>query len=337
MYVGRRNWIGIADYIVLQTMKSTRLTFENFLEPFTTHGIEVVEDPANSNAVYIFAVNHPPNPEYYEKEVPSGDQDVPKCRSQIELFHHVLGSQSVRHVRSIRHPLVTTPNDIYASSPFSFYVTNDHFYREGILRTVEDAVSAAKWSNIIHVQIEELESASDPESGLHATVALQGLQTPNGLGHGKSNDEMLIVSAMGGILYRALPNENNHTISIVETIPMDSQIDNPAYFVDPYRTSDDDASGYLVPGLPRPIDVAKTLLDPSGKDGVLVWYVRPSTQGDVWERRLLFEDDGTNLRSVSTAVLVPIDPKDEEGGKKKAWLFVTGFYSEGMIAVKVDL
>ena len=38
----------------------------------------------------------------------------------------------------------------------------------------------------------------------------------------------------------------------------------------------------------------------------------------------------------SAAVLVAIDPK-LEGGKKKAWLFVTGFLSTNAIAVKVDL
>ena len=56
-----------------------------------------------------------------------------------------------------------------------------------------------------------------------------------------------------------------------------------------------------------------------------------------WVKRVLFQDDGSRIRSASAAVVVAIDPKLEEG-KKRGWLFVTGFLSESMmIAVKVDL
>lgn len=321
-------------------MTTTRLAFQNFEQPFITHGIDVIQDPADANAVYIFAVNHQSNPEYYEREQP--DTDATKARSQIELFHHALNSTTVTHIRSIRHPLITTPNDIYADSPSSFYVTNDHFYREGIARLFEDIVSAAKWSNIIHVQVDELRSA-DPESGLRATVALDKIHNANGLGHGSPDGEIVITSAMSATLFRARADETNHSISILETIPVASQIDNPSYFSDPYRTPSDDASGYLSAGLLRAIDIPRTHTERSAKDGVLVWYLRSkSNLASVvegpggWEQHVLFEDDGTNIRSASAAVLVPINPKVEQG-KKKAWLFVTGFFSESMIAVKVDL
>lgn len=69
----------------------------------------------------------------------------------------------------------------------------------------------------------------------------------------------------------------------------------------------------------------------------MVWYVTPSanTTGS-WDTKLLWEDDGSNIRNSATALLVAIDPEKEDG-KKKAWLFVTGFSSENAVAVKVDL
>lgn len=69
----------------------------------------------------------------------------------------------------------------------------------------------------------------------------------------------------------------------------------------------------------------------------MVWLITPSqnTTGS-WDKTLLWEDDGSNIRNAATALLVGIDPK-EENGKKKAWLFVTGFSSENMVAVKVNL
>lgn len=39
--------------------------------------------------------------------------------------------------------------------------------------------------------------------------------------------------------------------------------------------------------------------------------------------RMLFLDNGSTLRSARTAALVAIDPR-ENGGRKEAWLFVTG-------------
>jgi hypothetical protein len=120
------------------------------------------------------------------------------------------------------------------------------------------------------------------------------------------------------------------------------QIDNPTYYSDPYRTAADDASGYVLAGLTRPIDMTKNRNDPNAKDGAIVWYVRPKTgtsgngeQSTEWESSVLFEDDGTLIRTASTGLLVPSETKP--GERKKAWLFVTGFVSESVIAVEVNL
>lgn len=94
---------------------------------------------------------------------------------------------------------------------------------------------------------------------------------------------------------------------------------------------------FSVPGLTRGINLSKARQDPLGKEGVMIWYITSSknTTG-TWETRLLWEDDGSNIRNAAAAVLVGIDPKKEDG-KKRAWLFVTGFSSENAVAVKVDL
>ncbi|CAG8936583.1 unnamed protein product [Penicillium salamii] len=308
-----------------KTMKSSRLAFTNFEGPFVTHGIDVIEDP-DANAVYIFAVNHLPNPAYFEAGEPEG---VHKARSQIELFHHVLGSSTAQHVRSIYHPLVETPNDVYAESPVSFYVTNDHFYRDGAMRMVEDLWPSAKWSSIIHVHVDELSK----EGNVDASVALTGLWNNNGLGHGRTDKEMIISSAVGGELYVSAP-QSNRTIEIQETIPFETVTDNPSYYADPYRTDDDDASGFVVAGISQAIYLPTNAKNQDATDASKVWYTRFLPDTGVWERKLLFEDDGLRIRTASAAVLVPIEPK---GGKKLAWLFVTGFMSENMIAVQVEL
>lgn len=307
-----------------------RLAFENFDGPFVTHGIDVIEDPEQADAVYIFAVNHLPNPDHWLAG--DGAESIPKARSQIELFHHVLQSESVQHVRSIRHPLVETPNDVYADSPYSIYVTNDHFYRDGPLRLVEDLWPSAKWTSVIHIQLADLK-ATDAEAGIDASVAHTGLWNNNGLGHGRTDQEIVISSAMGGELYVS-QRHANHTISVKETISFETVTDNPSYYADPYRTATDDASGFVVAGVTQGIYLPKTSRDPDATDPSQVWYARPQPKTGGWEKKLLFEDDGSRIRTASAAVLVPIE---SENGQKRTWLFVTGFLSESMIAVQVEL
>ncbi|KAJ5372168.1 hypothetical protein N7517_004174 [Penicillium concentricum] len=313
-----------------KTMKSTRLAFENFQSPFLTHGIDVIGDPEQLDAVYIYAVNHMPNPAYFGAGEPKG---VPKSQSQIELFHHILNSDSIRHVRSINHPLIKTPNDIYATSPVSFYVTNDHFHRDGPMRLIEAVWRSAKWSNIIHVQIADLTSKDAP---IEASVALTGLWNNNGLGHGRTDNEIIISSAMGGEVFLATRHESNHSISIDTSVSVSALADNPSYYDDPYRTDKHDASGYLVAGVSQAIRLVSNSKDPNAvvPIPVQVWYMTLNSRTGVWEKKVLFEDDGSRISTASAAVLVPIQTK---AGKKLAWLFVTGFMSESMVAVQVEL
>ncbi|KAI5272235.1 serum paraoxonase/arylesterase family protein [Aureobasidium subglaciale] len=321
-----------------QTMKSIRLSFIGFDKTFVTHGIDVIADPSAKNTVYIFAVNHQPNPEF----VASRREHIQKSNSRVELFRHVIGTSTAKHIRTISHPRVETPNDIYAISPTEFYVTNDHFYREGLMRELE-SVAPVKWSNTQLVSITDL-YATSPSEGLEVQTALTGIKNNNGLGHVHESEEITVVSAERGILYRAFPHAENKTLEVKESIHLDSTLDNPTWYHDRWATDSDDRSGYILAGLARGIDLASNTKNPEAKDPVYVWLVQrnPShtspegQQEGNWEKKLIFQDDGAKVRTASAAVVIGIDPK-LEGGKKRGWLFVTGFMSENMVATKIDL
>jgi hypothetical protein len=295
----------------------------------------VITDPHDKAAVYVFAVNHPPNPDY-----PGSSKE--HAASRVEIFRHVLGSSTITHLRTVLHPLITTPNDVYAEAPDSFFVTNDHFYRDGPARTVEDVFPAAKWSNTRHVHVTDLHSAN-ASAAVTITTAIDKVHNCNGLGHSPSADEVLLISASSGRFYRTTKSRNNHpTLTIEDIVQLNSTLDNPSWYTDPYATPSDDASGAVLAGLGNAASLPQHRTDPHAKDSVMVWHVRPrpgtgkGSSPREWDIRLLFEDDGSIIRSSSAAVLIAIDPKLEHG-QKKAWLFVTGFLSANMIAVKVSL
>jgi hypothetical protein len=340
-----------------QTFASQRLEFENFESPFVTHGIDVNTDPENAQAVYIHAINHLPDPEYLDYMVNSKKKGVKdaedawpkdkhKARSQVEIFHHVLGTSTIRHVRSVWDALLTTPNDILATSPTSFFVTNDHEMREGILRDIEELWYDAKWSEIIHIKVGDLNAVPGPAKAVTASVALTGLHNNNGLSHGRTPGEIAIGSAASGRLHLG-KIVNDSKIEVLDSVPLDSCIDNPSFYNDPYVTDKDGADGrsaFVLAGLARAVDLSKTSSDLDALDPVMVWLARPSdivaaagaSKPAFWTKELLFEDDGKRVRSAAAAVLVGIDPK-EEHGEKKAWLFTTGFLSKSILAVKIKI
>ncbi|EFX02960.1 serum paraoxonase arylesterase family protein [Grosmannia clavigera kw1407] len=339
-----------------ETATSRRLAMHGFTGPFCTHGIDILDDPdrPDGEAVYIYAINHLPNPDFPWNGTPAekdaASAAVPKARSRIEVFHHVIGSSTATHLRSVQHPLIRTPNDIFAASPRSFYVTNDHYYCDGLLRAVETVVAAARWSDIVRVDMDEsADAAVDPTQGITVSAALERLHNPNGLGHGRTPDEVLVSDCSSGVLnvFRLSPPPSKLPLELESSVRADSVIDNPSYFADPYSSAGsaglppDDRSGYVLPGISHGFNLTHTSHDPAASEGVIVMFAHHASLSldnseAIEAPRLLFQDDGSRIRSASAAVLLAIDPK-LEGGRRRAWLFVTGFQSVSAIAVKVDL
>ena len=187
-------------------------------------------------------------------------------------------------------------------------------------------MTTSRWADVVHLEISDL-NAKDAAEGIKATVATPPMQNPNGLGHGRDENEVLICRAAAGIMEIAQRGLTS-TLTLMETVQLPITVDNPSYFHDPYaQETGYDASGYVIAGLARAHEM------PSDQDPVAVYLV--SASGDRTQK-LLFQDDGKLVNTASAAVLVAIDPK-ENGGKKQAWLFVTGFLSEGMASSRVDL
>lgn len=316
------------------TFTSRTLDLEGFDLPFVTHGIDVLADPTDPTSIYIFAVNHLPNPEYYSlsgSALPNVTSKTPKARSQIEVFHHKLRSQSALHIRSVRHPLLRTPNDIVATTPRSFYVTNDHHYRSGLKRDVEDLFTQylAPWSELAYVTFD---GKGDDDEGVNVEIAIDKEHNPNGLGRGASPDEIVLTDAIGGVVTRLQSTLTSKGLSLraEDRTVLPHAVDNPSFY------SSEKASGYVIAGLLRGCDLAakrKIYIPPGGEawDPLTVTFIPRAEDGAILvnERRTLFQDTGKTLRSASIALIVKKEAEE--------WLYVSGFFSLGVIAVRVEI
>ena len=135
----------------------------------------------------------------------------------------------------------------------------------------------------------------------------------------------------------------NRTLQSVQTVQYPTSIDNPSYFHDPYaKETGRDASGYLNAGLA----LVKEFPYGREKHPTAVWFtgqprVVPLDSSNFKatrdrDTRLIFQDDGEVMNTASAAVIVAIDPKENEG-RKEGWLFVTGFFGDGVVRTKIEL
>jgi hypothetical protein len=325
------------------------LDLVGFKGPFVTHGIDIIDDPSDPHGIYIHAINHAP------ASNPTSNQPEDLVSSRLEIFHHVLGSDTATHVRTVRHPLIRTPNDVYSVGPGDLLVTNDHKYRAGFLRTVEDLVShpLGPKSDVVRVQFtvdlggaagkageegadgKERQESGEMERGVSATIVARGLHNPNGLGHGPDG-EILLVDAAGGVLYfGSLTSHTNTPLSTTgisavaaklilnRSVSFPSTIDNPSSYT---STINPTKKGIINAGLTAAHTLSTSARDPSGVDPSIIYYL----PHDSSTPQVIFRDDGRVLRSASAAVLVD----DEEG---ETWCFGTGFISEGIVAMRVVL
>ena len=240
---------------------------------------------------------------------------------------------------------MATPNDLVALSPTSFLVTNDHYYREGVMRQVEDLYRASAWSNTIYVDFSEASghaAKADKTHGVKASVALDHMHNNNGIARGKSPNEFLVACCTSGVLQ--LTDYSGGKLTVRDSVLLDSTLDNPSYFADPYANATFDASAYINCGLTKGHEIMEHIRNETAEMGIMVWRSTPAVpaKGDEkkaapgpWKTELLFEDDGSRISSISTAVVVALEPTQD--GHRPARLFMTGPWSRAIVAVNIDL
>ncbi|XP_034030942.1 serum paraoxonase/arylesterase 2-like [Thalassophryne amazonica] len=112
------------------------------LDTFNPHGISVYTDQSDGT-VSLFVVSHPHH------------------QSQIEIFKFSPDDSSLVHLKTIKHELLHSVNDIVAMGPESFYATNDHYFGHELLRAYLEPLLSQPWGNVVYYSPEEVKVVSD--------------------------------------------------------------------------------------------------------------------------------------------------------------------------------
>ncbi|BGP40548.1 hypothetical protein JCM10449v2_004510 [Rhodotorula kratochvilovae] len=291
------------DYIALfdlSTRSHKRLALEGLPASTTgiyVHGLALYRSPTNPSHLTLFLNSHRPPAD--RSLAPTQGAD-----SVIEIFETTLGSDSARWIKTVRHPLVRTPNSVAAVGERQFYFSNDHRYKQHWSRKWETIKSVP--SDIIFCDA----SGSEPE----CIIAADQVIYPNGIAKGPG-DLLYQASTLEGLM-RVWKSEANHTLTSVEEVYINRHFDNVHVAGD---------GGIYLTALTKVFDFMDAGKDAglSGKTpAVEVFRVRETGEkkrGKRYRSELVFADTGEVVSASTSAA--PYQDK----------LLLTGLYSKEVV------
>ena len=129
----------------------------------------------------------------------------------IEVF--LLMNGKMAHQKTLHDPVVRSPNDIVAVGPDKFYVTNDHKYTSGLMRTLED-YGRLKLSSLVYYD------------GQSFREAASGFSYPNGVNVSKDGRKLYMTATTESVMYVFKRDIASGDLDILQKVQLDSGGDN---------------------------------------------------------------------------------------------------------------
>ncbi|XP_044284376.1 serum paraoxonase/arylesterase 2-like isoform X2 [Varanus komodoensis] len=168
------------------------------LASFNPHGISLYV--GEDDAVYLFVVNHP------------------QYKSTVELFKFVEDDNSLVHLKTIKHELLPSVNDIVAVGPDSFFATNDHYFTETFLLYLEMFLGLT-WTNVVYYSPKEVKEVAT------------GFYFANGINMSPDGRYVYVADLLGQKIH-VFEKHANFTLTPLKELQLDTLPDNLS--VDPY-------------------------------------------------------------------------------------------------------
>ncbi|XP_061574295.1 serum paraoxonase/arylesterase 2-like [Cololabis saira] len=163
------------------------------LDLFNPHGISAYTDPSD-NTVYLFVVNHP------------------QYKTQVEVFKYVADTLSLVHLKTIKHELLHSVNDIVAVSRESFYATNDCYFSHALLKML-GMVLLLPWTNVVYYSPEEVK------------VVSEGYYMANGINMSPDKRHLYVADLFDHNVH-VLERKEDNTVTSVKSVAVGSLSDN---------------------------------------------------------------------------------------------------------------
>ncbi|XP_061633422.1 serum paraoxonase/arylesterase 2-like [Phyllopteryx taeniolatus] len=164
------------------------------LETFNPHGISVYTDPTNGT-VYLFVVNHPHH------------------KSQVELFQFDERGFSLLHLKTFKHKLLYSLNDIVALGVDRFYATNDHYFSDEHLKSVVEPLLGQPLTNVVYYSTEMVK------------VVSEGYYFANGINSSPDKRHIYVADILAHNVH-VLERKEDNALASVKSVALGSYCDN---------------------------------------------------------------------------------------------------------------
>lgn len=157
------------------------------------HGMSVHIDETD-NVVYLFVVNHPHE------------------TSTVEIFKFEEEDNSLLHLKTIKHELLPSVNDIVALGPDSFYASVDCYFSNRIMKVVENFLYLP-WSSIVYYSPTEVKEVAS------------GFYFANGINISPARKYIYISDIVERAIH-VMEKHDNNSLTLVKVLTLETLADN---------------------------------------------------------------------------------------------------------------
>ncbi|XP_012503206.1 PREDICTED: serum paraoxonase/lactonase 3 [Propithecus coquereli] len=161
-------------------------------ELFNPHGISIFID--KDYTVYLYVVNHP------------------HMKSTVEIFKFEEQERSLTYLKTIKHELLTSVNDIVVLGPEQFYATRDHYFTTFFLILFE-MILDLQWSSVLFY------------SPRGVKVVAEGFSSANGITV-SPDQKYVYVSDVAAKKIHIMEKHDNWDLTQLKVIPLSTFSDN---------------------------------------------------------------------------------------------------------------
>ncbi|EHA97287.1 Serum paraoxonase/lactonase 3 [Heterocephalus glaber] len=161
-------------------------------ELFNPHGISTFID--KDGTVYLYVVNHP------------------HMESTVEIFKFEEHQRSLIHLKTVKHELLKSVNDIVVVGPEQFYATRDH-YLDNFFLSLLEMILDLRWTYVVFYSPREVK------------VVAKGFNSANGI-TASLDQKYIYVADIAAKNIHIMEKHENWNLTQLKVIQLDTFMDN---------------------------------------------------------------------------------------------------------------
>ncbi|XP_068828434.1 serum paraoxonase/arylesterase 2 isoform X2 [Capricornis sumatraensis] len=133
-------------------------------------------------------------------------------KNTVEIFKFEEEENSLLHLKTIKHELLPSVNDVIAVGPEHFYATNDHYFSDPFLKYLETYLNL-RWTNVVYYSPNEVK------------VVAEGFDSANGINISPDKKYIYVADILAHEIH-VLEKHPNMNLTQLKVLKLDTLVDN---------------------------------------------------------------------------------------------------------------